>query len=344
MTTPASPQSELTQLTMAASLMRAIESAVMLDLPDAVPTDAEAAITAMALAKQLKLQPPALYRLLRALSANGYFVEHADRRFSHSSKSMLLRADHPHTQRSLFLLTCHPASHKAWDALPAALRDDSKGPFEHAHGLPFFVYMKNHTEMAEVFNSAMVAHTRPTVQALLDGEASLVTSQKVCDVGGGLGHLLAALLNASPKLNGAVFDLPNLEGPARDYLATAGVRERTNFVAGSFLETIPSGFDTYIIKNCLWNWGDVDTVRILKHAHRAIGKQGRLLIVETLITAENAAMSSLMDLTMLVMPNGRARTRDEYVDLAGQAGLSLTTSGSLSAGHAFLEFRTANRA
>ena len=339
MSKPVSPESELMQLTTTVSLVRAIESAVALDLTEAIPTGADAAITCTALAKQLELQGPMVYRLLRALSANGYFMEHPEQRFSHNDKSLLLRADHPQSQRPMFLLNGHPAALRAWEALPAALRD-GKSPFEHAHGVPLFGYLAQHADMAEIFNKAMVAHTRPVVQALLSSDAALAQSQKVCDVGGGLGQLLAALLHASPNLQGAVFDLPTLAGPARDYLATAGVAERASFVAGSFLDTIPSGFDTYLIKNCLWNWGDADSVRVLKHVHQALGPQGRLLIVEMLITPETAPVSTLMDLMMLVLPNGRARSRDEYVDLASQANLRLTASAPVGSGHSFLEFRS----
>lgn len=332
-----SPDAELMQLTSTVSLVRAIECAVVLGLSDAVPTSAEAAITSSALAKQLQLQPAPVYRLLRALAANGYFVEYGDRRFSHNDKSLPLRSDHPHSLRPMFLLSGHPATHRAWDALSAAVRD-GKGAFEHAHGVPLFPYLGQHADMAEVFNNAMVAHTRPMVQALLASDAALGRTHKLCDVGGGLGQLLAALLKGNPKLTGAVFDLPTLEGPARDYLVTAGLNDRANFVNGSFLEAIPSGYDTYIIKNCLWNWGDADTVRILKNIHQALGADGRLLIVEMLITPETAPVSTLMDLTMLVLPNGRARTRDEYVDLADKAGLKLGASAALAAGHSFLEF------
>ena len=65
---------------------------------------------------------------------------------------------------------------------------------------------------------------------------------------------------------------------------------------------------------------------ILKNIRRAIGKDGRLLVVEGIVPAGNdSSFTKLLDLNMLVIPGGKERTEEEYRALYEATGFKLTS-------------------
>lgn len=75
----------------------------------------------------------------------------------------------------------------------------------------------------------------------------------VVDVGGGRGTLLAAVLDATPGVEGMLFNGPDLvEG--------AGMPA----VGGDFFDEVPSGADCYVLSRIVHDWDDVSVVAILR--------------------------------------------------------------------------------
>jgi O-methyltransferase domain len=104
-----------------------------------------------------------------------------------------------------------------------------------------------------------------------------------------------------------------------------GLAERLQAIAGNFLENVPSGADLYVLKNVLLDWDDEHTMKILRNCKRVMSASNRLLIVEPLIPGpEEAHLSKLLDLEMLLVPGGRARTVAELTDLLNTADLVVT--------------------
>src|ERR1700682_4314233 len=83
------------------------------------------------------------------------------------------------------------------------------------------------------------------------------------DVAGGVGSTLAAILQANPRMQGVLFDLPHVIERGREHLATQGVAARCRTEAGSFFDAVPSGADAYFMKHILHDWDDDDCLRIL---------------------------------------------------------------------------------
>src|SRR5262249_59299666 len=71
------------------------------------------------------------------------------------------------------------------------------------------------------------------------------------DIGGGNGHVLAAILAEHPQLRGALFDLRPTADVARRFLTERGLAARCEGFAGDFFQAVPSGFDAYMIKSRL---------------------------------------------------------------------------------------------
>jgi len=150
---------------------------------------------------------------------------------------------------------------------------------------------------------------------------SLSDVQSVVDVGGASGHLLAALLDANPGLQGTVFERPPVAETAVQWLHAAGLTHRCDVLEGDFFESVPSGGDVYVLSHVIHDWDDAQCLRLLANCRRAMASHGRLVIVETVLPEANEpSPSRLMDLIMLVnAPSGQERTLDEYRDLLARA-------------------------
>jgi hypothetical protein len=73
------------------------------------------------------------------------------------------------------------------------------------------------------------------------------------------------------------------------------------------------------------DWDDHRAISILRNRRKAPAENGRVLLVEMVVPEDNAnCFSKLLDLNMLVMTEGRERTRREFENLLDAAGFQLT--------------------
>jgi hypothetical protein len=153
--------------------------------------------------------------------------------------------------------------------------------------------------------------------------------RRIVDVGGGQGELLIALLKAHPTITGVLFDLPAAINSAQQNIAAADLMERCTLEAGDFFAAVPSGGDAYVLSTVIHDWLDDKATAILQNCHRAMGKTGRLLLIERVLPsrAERSETlhpyASLADLMMMVI-GGQERTEVEFRALYAQAGFALT--------------------
>jgi O-methyltransferase domain len=171
------------------------------------------------------------------------------------------------------------------------------------------------------------------------------TAANVLDVGGGHGHLLAALLDAYPRLEGSVFDVPAVAEAAAADLHRRGLADRGTAIGGSFFDWLPSGYDVHVLKWVLHDWGD-DACHVLLDASRAaLPTGGRLLVVEQLLREEVPSSATLhpaiaMDLVMLVnFADARERHLHEYEQLLDGSGFALESVIPLPSGFSILDCR-----
>ncbi|MDY7101503.1 MAG: methyltransferase [Actinomycetota bacterium] len=225
-----------------------------------------------------------------------------------------------------FLRRDHPGGWRAWvdfaggaevTAAIGGLRADVDDPFAAANGAPFFEWMAANPDRWAVFDDAMAAGARMHALALaaaLDWSAS----ERVCDVGGGVGELLATLLDLQDHLEGTVVDLPGV-------VARAVTHPRLTAVAGDAFVHVPAGFDTYLFVNVLHDWDDAHGVRLLANAAAAAGDDGRVLVVEGDAPARPAPdLPVSVDVLMAALTGGgHERDAAAIADLASRAGLRL---------------------
>jgi hypothetical protein len=89
-------------------------------------------------------------------------------------------------------------------------------------------------------------------------------------------------------------------------------------------DSIPAGGDTYLFRRVLHDWNDDDCLRILRNCRQAIEDGGRLLAIDAIVPEGGGyAPEKWNDLHMLMMCDGKERTREEFADLYARAGFRL---------------------
>ena len=301
------------------------------EVPDALTRPMEP----VDLAQKIGVDPDGLERLLRFAATRGWLRIDRRGRVRPTAVTAFLRRDHPGGWRAWVDFTGGAEIVAAVASLTvAATPTDS---FAAANGRPFFEWMALHPDRWVVFDEAMAAGAR--MHALtLDAALDWSNTNRVCDVGGGTGHLLAALLELRPLLSGAVFDLP-------DVVARAVHHDRLTAIGGDFLEEVPSGFDTYLLVNVLHDWNDSDATQILDCVAGTGSSDARIVVVDSERTAtprDDFAVSA--DVLMAALTNGgRERSTSEFAALGRNCGLQLTRTVPLASGDVAHEFVTSRQ-
>jgi hypothetical protein len=144
----------------------------------------------------------------------------------------------------------------------------------------------------------------------------------VCDVGGGRGTLLSELLIRHPHLRGVLYESEQVLDSARPLLEARGVLNRIRLSPGNFFDRVPTGADAYLLKNILHDWDDERCAAILRNVRDAAGKDGRVLIAESLLERfSQNPIAVPADLQMMVAcSNGRERSQAEFHSLLRKCG------------------------
>ena len=112
---------------------------------------------------------------------------------------------------------------------------------------------------------------------------------------------------------------------APPFLKQRGVADRVRIEPGSFFEGVPAGADAYILSHVIHDWNEEQCLTILGHCRRAMGTNGRLLLVEMVLPEGDAPHpGKLLDMLMLTVPGGEERTPSQYSALLDKAGFRMT--------------------
>jgi C-methyltransferase len=285
---------------------------------------ADGPLTAEELAARAGVGAESLRRTLRGLVTVGVFVRQPDGRFRNNRASQVLRAGAPISLRDCALYFGSAAQQLAWSDFEQTLATGDNA-FERVHGMTTWEWFDRHAEECEAFAGTMVGITRLFAPGVAHAYSGWDQVRRLCDVGGGHGDLLAEVLLRHTHLDAVLFDSPGVLATARPFLASRGVLERVQLVAGSFFEDVPAGCDAYLLKNILHDWDDDRAVRILGNCRRAMQPGNRLLVVEALVEEDTTReMGPLSDLQMMVIcSGGRERGHAEFTRLFQHAGFRL---------------------
>jgi hypothetical protein len=272
------------------------------------------------LAVDTDTDPAALYRVLRALASVGVFTEVAPRTFAVTPLAATLRSGVDGSMRDLARYVGLPERQRAFAALEHSVRT-GRPSFDHVYGTDWWSHFAAHPELATLFNGAMgnmARHVNATTIEAYD----LSDVRRLIDVGGGQGHLVATLLRRYPEMTAVVFDLPRVVDDAAEVIAAGGFAARAELVGGDFLHSVPAGGDAYVLSWTLHDWDDADATAILSNIRRAMGGDGKLIVIDEVIPeGDEPHFGKFEDIVMLALLTGRVRTQSEFVALFEAAGL-----------------------
>jgi len=300
-------------------ISRCIYIAAKLGIADLVKNEPK---TAAELATACGAHASSLFRVLRALASVGIFTQDDKDRFGITPLSETLRADVPGSLRAFAMTELGEEHYPAWGNLLHSV-GTGEIAFDHTFGMDIWKYFAGHPDNAKIFNDAMSGMTAQANEAL-HAAYDFAGINTLVDIGGGHGGLLTSILRRNPQMHGILFDSPLVIDGARESVQRSDVAQRCELVGGNFFESVPSGGDAHILKWIIHDWDDEKSLVILRNSHRALGENGKLILVEAVVPpGSELHFSKFMDLNMLVMTGGHERTEEEFRRLYEASGFRL---------------------
>ena len=304
---------------------QALFVAVKLGIPDVLN---KGAMGSTEIARETGTRPETMLRLLRALAAFDVVKDLGTGEFELTEVGNCLRADVPNSVQPLILLY---GSETFWQT-SASLADcvrTGKNAYQLLHGMEsIYSYLEKRGDLARIFDDAMTSRSSITGQAVAEAY-DFGGVDRVVDVAGGRGKMLASILKAHPRLRGTLFDLPRVVETASDFLVTEGVADRCEIVSGDMFTSVPPGGDLYLLARVIHNWDDPRAIEILHSCRSAMGPKAKLLIIDRAMPERVEASplvqsNALADLTMMISAGGgRERTAKQFEALVSATGLRL---------------------
>jgi hypothetical protein len=315
-----SDHAEMSLLLRSFMVARMLRVAADYGVADKVPPNGTMAIDVLAAA--CGVQPRPLLRILRCLAALNIFSVSPDGAVAHTRRSRMLRQDAPESLYHAARYWTVPGIWSAWGALDAALTGGV--PHEAAWGKARYAYMREHPEEARLFDALMANfpdHRHEAIATAYDFSGVRL----IADIGGGTGATLREILSRYPAASGVVLDR---EDVVRAIPPDALMNGRISVAGGSFFEAVPAGADIYLLVCVLQNWRDDDCLRILRTIRAAMTDRSKLLIGEIVLEPDPARgklTDYVMDVQMMaIFGDARTRIREEFANLLGRSGFSLT--------------------
>ena len=266
---------------------------------------------------------PSLYRVMRMLACFGVFKEGPSRHFALTPVGELLKTSVPGSLRYMAMMFGEEFSTRAYEHIAECLRTGGDGVSE-AYGKQIWEVLAERPGQCETFQRAMTNSTSVSAQAIVEAY-DFSGIERLADVGGGHGLLLAAILRRYPKMQGVLFDRPEVVGSVpKDQFA--GCEGRIAIEAGSFFARVPDGCDAYLMKHIIHDWSDEHCRTILSLMKEKLPKNGRVLVCEMVVSDEpGPTPAKMLDIEMLVMTvGGKERTPEEFRELFASCGLRLS--------------------
>ena len=200
--------------------------------------------SAQDLAQKLKVDPAALYRVMRVLAGLGVLRQDYSNRFYVTPFGETLRKDSPQSVRD-YAIYSHEFVYDAFRGITDGVRT----------GKPviddLFGFLRANPDQESIFHAGMSNRGRIEAAAFLKAY-QFSEPQTVVDVGGGNGGFLSVILACNDHLSGVLLDQASAIEAAK--AARGGPLPRCRLVAGDFFDDVPSDGNVYILKRVLFDW------------------------------------------------------------------------------------------
>lgn len=275
------------------------------------------------LAQQLGLDPDVTVRIVNAAIGSRLIKLDRQGRARMTKVGAPLCREHPNSIASWIAYYAHPETAAVYSHLDAQLREGAQSSgYQRAFGKSLWDYLDDRPAMRSAFADAMRQLTEFDL-------AGIVRTYPwpgrgvICDVAGGVGHMLAAILEHRPDARGILLDSPEVIEQAYGFLRGRGLAERIECRAGDLFGQLDARADVYTMKWILHDWGDDACRDILKRVRATMPSGSRLVTID--LHHESAHLngfSAMVDVLMLVScEGGRERSPLQVQDLMRDVGL-----------------------
>jgi hypothetical protein len=322
----ANPVESLLQLSAGYYVSRALHAVAELGVADALGDTPQ---PASSLADATAAEAGALSRVLRLLALYGVF-EYREGVIGHTPLSRMLRQDHPHSIRSTVRMFGLPGLWTTVGELNTAIRT---GEPSANRALPggIWGYFKQNADASRIFGEAMTGKAQGQLAGIL-AAYDFSSCRVIADIGGGHGHLIKAVVAATPGVRGVLFDQPHV-------VQEAGIEssERLRAIGGDFFHDPMPEADAYILMEVIHDWDDHASLSILGGVRRAAPTGSKLLLIEILLPHDSSPnWPTTLDIVMLSI-GGRQRTLDEYSNLLRESGFAMARVVDTHSGISIIE-------
>jgi hypothetical protein len=293
-----------------------VYAAAKLGLPDKLATGPA---TAEQLAAALGLSAPHLHRFLRGLCTIGMCEERPGGTFALTTGGQSLRPDSPSRLAEKIQIVVGQYW-RPWAELIATL-ETGKPAFDKVFGMSVSEWRAANAAQGALFDSYLARETSGQL-------ASIIAAIDLSGVG------TVAVLPVRYRPDGVPFDRSYMVDMSQPYLPLLKAVKRVEFVAGDILDEIPVEADLYLLNGVLRQWDDDAARTILRNCRNTMTDGARLVIVERLMPerATDDPAAIMLDLHMMAITGGRARSLAEFEALLAEAGfdsvqVTRTTSG-----------------
>jgi hypothetical protein len=315
------------QMAMGGWVARAISEICKLGIPETL--QANGPRTAAQLTDGLGVNANALERVMRALASIGLFTEDGEGHFGPTPLSEVLTASAPGSVK----MVAQEAG-GTWLRIFGELEETIRTGEPQCHrvfGMGWWDYLNANPREMENFGESMKANSLNSMRGVLE-QCDFHGVKRIADLGGGFGHLVIALLEKYPSLNGILVDLPALIPIAREKNpAPAAVAPRLQYVGQNIFEQVPPA-DTYIMKHIIHDWDDEHCLQLLRNCHQSMEGPGRVICVDAVLPPMgdvSGTSAKFLDLLMMGAIRGKERTLDQWKELYAASGFQVTSVISL---------------
>jgi demethylspheroidene O-methyltransferase len=175
--------------------------------------------------------------------------------------------------------------------------------------------------------SALMSNSQPLVAGEILDAYPLNKHRCLLDVGGGEGSFLIEAAKRWPQLQLKLFDLPPVAERAAARFAALGLSARAVATGGDFFaDEWPAGADVVSLVRVVHDHNDDAVSRIFAAAHRALPKQGVLLVAEPMLRTPGAEPvgDAYFGFYLLAMGRGKPRTPQVLQQMLKRAGFGST--------------------
>jgi len=318
------PQAVVMQMAMGGWVARAISEISKLNIPDTLQLNGPMTAAQLA-ADGREVNAGALERVMRALASVGIFTEDSDGRFGPTPLSEVLTASAP---GSVKIIAQEVGG--TWLRIFAELAETIRTGEPQCHrvfGMEWWDYLNANPQELANFAESMKANSQNSMRGVLE-KCDFSGVSKIADLGGGFGHLVIALLEKYPSLNGVVVDLPKLIPVAKEKNpAPEAVAPRLQYAGQNIFESVPVA-DAYIMKHIIHDWDDEHCLQLLRNCRNTIEGAGRVICVDAVIPPMgdvSAPSGKFLDLLMMGVIRGKERTLSQWQELYAATGFRVTS-------------------